>query len=152
MDVFYKEKAMPSMFSARDPSYHRNLKIPVAQLFSMTNMKNYESYADDCTRIFIEAMRDLEGKPVDAAVWLQWYAFDVIASITFQRRFGFMEQRQDLDSMIGGIDTALQYIKIIGQYPKLHAWLLGNRPLMKVLKTLIPNLPDPLGSFLTVNI
>ena len=141
---------MESMFTTRDPAYHKALKQPVAQLFSMTNMRNYETYADDCTGIFIQAMRDLESQPVDFAIWLQWYAFDVIACITFQRRFGFMEQRKDIDNMIGGLDAGLNYVKIIGQCPTLHPYLMGNRPLMKFLATVIPNLPDPLGRFIDV--
>ena len=37
---------MDSMFTTRDPLYHKHLKTPVAQLFSMTNMRNYETYVD----------------------------------------------------------------------------------------------------------
>ena len=148
MDTYYEGTAMPSVFSARDPTFHKNLKVPVAQLFSMTNMKNYEQYADECTEIFYNAMRDLEGTAVDLAVWLQWYAFDVIACITFQRRFGFLEQRADVGSMMAGIDFVLHYVKIVGQYPGLHPWLVANRTFMKIVTTMFPNLPDPMSSFL----
>lgn len=112
---------MDSMFTERDPQAHKALKSPVAQLFSMTNMRNFETYADECTKIFMDAMLDLEGQPVDLAQWLQWYAFDVIGSITFQRRFGFMEQRQDVDSMIQKINHGLEYVKVIGQ----SEWLVS---------------------------
>ena len=90
MTPFVDGEVMELMFTTRDPVFHKAFKQPVAQLFSMTNMKNYETYADECTEIFIKAMRDLEGQAIDLSVWLQWYAFDVIASITFQRRFGFL--------------------------------------------------------------
>ena len=146
----YKGDPMDSLFSTRDPSYHMNLKRPVSQLFSMTNMRNYETYADECSAIFIEAMRDLQGQPVDLSHWLQWYAFDVIACITFQRRFGFLEQRRDIDNMIGDLDAVLKYVKVVGQYPELHGWLLGNQTLVGTLKRLIPSLPDPLYRFLKV--
>ena len=116
----------------------------------MTNMKNFEPYADECTRIFIEAMQDLEGQNIDLGAWLQWYAFDVIAYITFQRRFGFMEQRRDVDGMIEALDGALNYVKIIGQYPGWHPWLLGNATLVKFVKKIAPGLPDPLRWFLEV--
>jgi hypothetical protein len=112
---------MDSMFTERDPLVHRALKGSVAQLFSMTNMRNFEVYADECTKIFLDAMEDLEGKSVDFATWLQWYAFDVIGGITFQRRFGFMEQRGDVDSMIRKIDEGLEYVKVIGQ----SEWLVA---------------------------
>ena len=147
---YYKGKPMESMFSTRDSTYHKNLKRPVAQLFSMTNMKNYEVYADECTKIFVDSMRELQGQPIDLSAWLQWYAFDVIASITFQRRFGFMEERRDIDNMIEDLDFGLGYAKVVGQFPKLHPWLVGNKNLIQTLERFRIPLPDPLSSFLKV--
>lgn len=141
---------MDSLFSTRDPTYHKNLKRPVAQLFSMTNMKTYEIYADECTKIFIDRMRELAGSPIDFGAWLQWYAFDVIASITFQRRFGFLEQRRDVDHMIGDLDFAFNYAKVIGQFPGLHKYLVGNKTLLNILARLKVGPPDPLKRFLKV--
>lgn len=112
---------MDSMFTARDPAYHRGLKTQVAQFFALSSMRNYEPYVDECTDIFAAAMRDLQGQQVDLAEWLQWYAFDVVAGLTFQRRFGFLEQRKDIDGMIGNLDTGLNILKFIGQYPELNA-------------------------------
>lgn len=108
MSPYYKDKLMPSMFTARDPTYHTSLKRPVSQKFSMTSIKSLEPAADKCTSIFLDAMRDLEGQDVDLGVWCQYYAFDVIGSITFQRRFGFMEKRQDYRNMIADIDLGLK--------------------------------------------
>ena len=150
MTPVYKNKDMDSIFSTRDPAHHKALKQPVSQLFSMTNMKNYEPYADECTRIFISAMQDLEGQNVDLGAWLQWYAFDVVAYLTFQRRFGFMEQRRDVDGMIDAIDFVLQYVRVIGQYPEWHPWLAGNRTLVGLIQKMVPSMPDPLKTFLDV--
>ncbi|KAF2018869.1 cytochrome P450 [Aaosphaeria arxii CBS 175.79] len=119
MSLNYQGRRMDSMFTERDSQAHKALKSPVAQLFSMTNMRNFEVYADECTGIFMDAMRDLEGQAVDFAEWLQWYAFDVIGSITFQRRFGFMEKREDVDGMIGKINDGLEYVKLLGQVESL---------------------------------
>lgn len=138
---------MDSLFTTRDPVYHSALKKPVAQLFSMTNMKNYEPHTDECTAIFLDSMRDLQGKPVDLAIWLQWYAFDVIGNITFQRKFGFMEQRQDVGDMIRGIDEALKYVKIIGQFPAWHRWLVGNKIFRETLPKILP-IPDTIRRFI----
>lgn len=78
-------------------------------------------------------MRDLEGQCVDLGVWLQWYAFDVIGAITFQRRFGFMESRKDVDGMINALDQGLFYGSVVSQVPALHNWLLGNRWVAKFM-------------------
>ena len=140
------------MFTTRDPAYHKTLKRPVAQLFSMTNMKNYETYADECTQIFIDALRDLQGQTVDLSAWCQWYAFDVIACITFQRRFGFMEQRRDIGNMIGDLDSAIQVSKVAGPFPELHPWLMGNTRLLQALQWLGIPLPDPLRHFVKASV
>ena len=150
MAPFYQGKPLDSLFSARDPAYHKALKQPVTQIFSMTTMRSFEPYADRCSEIFLNAMRDLQGQPVDLAIWLQWYAFDVIGEITFQRRFGFMEQRRDVDDMIKGLDAGLRYFGLVGQMPAWHAWLLGNHRLMAFVEKMLPNLPNPIPRFLKV--
>ncbi|KAK2051346.1 cytochrome P450 [Colletotrichum caudatum] len=115
MSLTYQGQQMNSMFTELDPDEHKRLKSSVAQLFSMTNVRNYETYADECTAIFLNAMNDIEGQKIDLAHWLQWYAFDVISSITFRRRFGFLEERRDVENMIGKINEGLEYVKVIGQ-------------------------------------
>jgi cytochrome P450 len=151
MAPVYKDETMDSMFTIKEPAQHKFLKSSVAQYFSMTNMRNYEKYADECTDIFIKAMKDLEGQQLDLAIWLQWYAFDVIGSITFQSRFGFMEQRKDIDSMIARIDAGLKYyVGIIGQFPHLHPYLGGNTKLTNFLTSHIQGAKDPLRGFFDV--
>ena len=141
---------MDSLFTTQDPVYHKALKSPVAQLFFMTNMRNYEPHADECTAIFIKSMQELQGQPVDLAIWLQWYAFDVIGNITFQRIFGFMEQRRDVDDMIEGINIALHYVKIIGQFPFLHGWLIGSDVIKAIWLRILP-IRDTMTKFMNVS-
>ncbi|SMY26207.1 unnamed protein product [Zymoseptoria tritici ST99CH_1A5] len=143
----YDGKPMDSMFTARDPAIHKSLKTPVASLFAMTNMKNYEVYVDECTEIFANAMRDLEGQTVDLAIWLQWYAFDVVAGITFNRRFGFLEERRDVNQMIGQLDEGMDAVKVLGSYPVL------DRPAKLLLRHVLPLLGryDPLIKFVKMS-
>ncbi|KAJ5678742.1 cytochrome P450 [Penicillium macrosclerotiorum] len=111
----------------------------------MSSIKSLEPFADECTKIFIDAMEDLEGQQVDLGAWLQWYAFDVIGAITFQRRFGFMEKREDVQEMIGGLESGLQYAGVISQVPSLHKWLIGNIWVSKLLAAQpFLKIPDPL--------
>ena len=116
----------------------------------MTNMKNYEPHADECTAIFLDSMRDLQGTPIDLATWLQWYAFDVIGNITFQRKFGFMEHRRDVDNMVLGLDHGLTYVKVVGQFPGWHRLLVGNKLFRKILPKILP-IPDTLEKFVEVS-
>ena len=151
-DVAYKSGWMPSMFSVRDPAHHQALRRPVAAKFSMSAMKAMEPFADECTDIFIDSMKELEGQKVDLSTWLQWYAFDVISAMTFHRRFGFMEQRKDVEHMIGDISDGLVFGAAISQVPSLHPWLMGS----KWLHTLLAwqpffRAPDPLRTIIKVH-
>jgi hypothetical protein len=121
-------------------------------MFSMANMRKYEPYADECSGIFIKRMREMEGQQVDLSTWLQWYAFDVIACITFQRRFGFMEEGRDVNQMIGSLDGIFQYVKVVGQYPGLHPYLMGSETFARIVMKLFPAFPDPIRSFLQVSV
>ena len=151
MTPFYNDTRMPSMFTARDPIHHSELRKPVSQKFSMTSIKAMEPFADECTGIFLQAIRDLEGQDVDLGVWLQWYAFDVIGAITFQRRFGFLEERRDIGNMISDIEKVLKYAATVGQIPEWHPYLVGNLWLSKVLASQpFVKVPDPLRTIVKV--
>lgn len=54
------------------------------------------------------------------------YAFDVITSVTFSNRIGFMEQEMDVQGIINAIEGRLAYNSVIGEAPVLHKYLLGN--------------------------
>jgi hypothetical protein len=98
-------------------------------------------------------MKDLEGQQIDLGAWLQWYAFDVIGAITFQRRFGFMEKREDVQDMIGGLESGLQYAGIVSQVPSLHGWLMGNLWVSKFLAAQpFFKVADPLRTMVQVRI
>lgn len=151
MTPYYKGTPLDSLFTARDVSYHRNLKSQVAQLFSMSNLRNYEPHVDECNTIFTSALEEAARKNevMDLAVWLQWYAFDVIGNITFQRRFGFMERREDVDEMIEGINVGLGYVKLVGQFPEIHPWIIGSRVMKFILGKLV-HLKDTMAKFMKV--
>lgn len=61
-----------------------------------------------------------------------------------------MEERRDVDNMISDLDTIQGYLKLAGQIPSVHPYLLGNRFLVGLLKTVM-TVPDPLFSFLKVD-
>lgn len=150
MAPIYEGSRMDSLFTERDPQTHKALKTQVAQVFSMTNMRNFETYADECTKIFMDSMLDPDGQVIDFAQWLQWYAFDVIGSITFQRRFGFLEERRDVDSMIQKINNGLEYVKVIGQ----SEWLVALFDFLSGLEWIksMHLWPDTMERFLEVRI
>ncbi|KIW43694.1 uncharacterized protein PV06_04770 [Exophiala oligosperma] len=149
-DAYFDGRRMETIFSTRSAEWHRFLRGRVSQLYSMSNLRGYEPYADECTAIFTRAMYELQGQRIDFSEWLQWYAFDVIACITFQRRFGFMEEKKDIGGMIEAIGAAFPYMATVGQLPFLHPWLRGNKKLMSLLKKMRPNTPNPMADILKI--
>ena len=122
------------------------------QVFSMTNLRNYEQPVDECTEVLMRMLNDVEGQAIDFTEWFQWYAFDVISNITFQKRLGFLDKKDDVLGMIRGQRFSSQYLAVIGQLPWLHPYLMGNRRLVKQLLKLRPDAPDPLGTLFTVRL
>jgi hypothetical protein len=65
MSPVFKNEIMDSLFTTRDPAHHKTLKRPVAGKFSMTSIRTMEPLVDECSEIFIQSMKDLEGQKVD---------------------------------------------------------------------------------------
>ncbi|KAI9835132.1 MAG: hypothetical protein M1819_002501 [Sarea resinae] len=131
----YEGENMQSLFSTSDPLHHKTLKQAVSSKYSLSSLREFEPKVNECTNLFTAIMREYaaSGEVVDLGAWLQWYAFDVIGAITFDRRFGFMDERRDIENIIQGIEGGLWYGCIVGQAPEFHPWLLANPILTKVL-------------------
>jgi hypothetical protein len=143
---------MASMFSTRDPEFHKALKRPVAQKFSMSSIRTLEYLVDPCSQIFHDAMVDMEDQKVDLGVWVQWYAFDAISAITFSKRLGFMERREDVSRMIEFIEFGLKYGGYAGRMRWIHSCLMGNETLMGLRAKLVPDAPDPIRTSAAVRL
>ncbi|KAK5455820.1 hypothetical protein LTS15_005137 [Exophiala xenobiotica] len=130
---------IPTVFSIRDESAHKALKRPVAGAFSMSSLVELEPMTDVCIEILQNKLNNMLDRDIDFGEWLQWYAFDVITSITFSNRLGFMEEEKDVSGIINAIEGRLAYNSVIGEVPSMHKYLLGNR-IVAQIATLIPAL------------
>lgn len=130
---------MPTIFSVRDEAAHKAIKRPVANAYSMSTMRELEPMNDACSEIFLRKLEGMVGTDVDLGKWLHWYAFDVISSITFSNRLGFMEQEADIGGIINAIEGRLVYCSIVGQAPWLHKYcLLGNTFVERLATRFVP--------------
>ena len=124
--------SVPTVFSVRSEHAHRGIKRPIAGAYSMTTLLELEGLTDECIAIFQEKIEDKlqqseHGRiEMDLGEWLHWYAFDLITSITFSNRLGFMDSESDVEGIIAAIEGRLKYNATIGQWPSLHKFLLGN--------------------------
>lgn len=139
------------MFTVRDSKQHRVLRSATAQVYSMTNLRHYEPHVDECVAIFIDLLKKHEGESIDMVEYVHWFAWDVIASITFQKRFGFLDNQGDVLGLAANRKLSAQYLALMGQVPWLHPYLLGNRRMMQLIHMLFPNAPDPHGTLFKVS-
>ncbi|POS75040.1 hypothetical protein DHEL01_v206570 [Diaporthe helianthi] len=129
-DMFHLD-GTPTLFSERDETAHRVKKRPVAAAYSMGTMKELEPMNDECSAILTAKLDGLVGGEVDLGSWLHWFAFDVITTIAFFNRLGFIEACGDVQGVIGALKTRVKYVSMVGQAPHLHKWLAGN-PLLSL--------------------
>ncbi|KAK5946461.1 hypothetical protein PMZ80_000604 [Knufia obscura] len=136
---------VPTVFSVRSEHAHRGIKRPIASAYSMTALLELEGLTDECIAIFQNKVEDKLDSSEHGSIemnlgdWLHWYAFDLITSITFSNRLGFMESETDVEGIIAAIEGRLKYNATIGQWPALHKFLLGNN-LVSWLANFVPSI------------
>lgn len=123
-----------SLFSDRDAKRHAETRRSVQGLYSMSSLVSYEGYVDECTRIFLRGMEDLaQGQTVaDMTLQFQYFAFDVIGSITYSKRFGFLDKGDELAGVMKAIKSTVKYSTLTGVLPELHPWLYNLDTRVKV--------------------
>lgn len=95
--------ALPAVFNTRDEALHKQLKNPIAPMFSMSNTITHEPFVDQVLRVlcyqldqrFVDSRRTF-----DLGNWLQYFAFDVMGTLTFSKRYGFLEEGRDVNRML----------------------------------------------------
>ncbi|KAK8115338.1 hypothetical protein PG999_007407 [Apiospora kogelbergensis] len=101
-----KGGALPAVFNTRDETLHRQIKTPIAPLFSMSNTLPLESFVDRTIKVMTDQLdeRFIDSQATfDLANWLQYFAFDVMGTLTFSKRYGFLEQGRDVGQMLSTI-------------------------------------------------
>ena len=73
-----------NLFCARNPQAHAAMRKRVADLYSMTAIKQFEPYVDNCIVLLRENLDRMAAsrEPFDLQHWMQCYAFDVIGEVT----------------------------------------------------------------------
>ncbi|KAK5721352.1 hypothetical protein LTR17_014641 [Elasticomyces elasticus] len=123
-----------NLFSTRDETEHREQRKKIANAYSMESLLKMEPAIDECGKLLLRKMGKYADRDeaVDLGTWLHYYAFDVVGALSFNNRFGFLEQGKDVDGIMQANAVILLYAALIGQVPKAHPFLLGN-PLFPIL-------------------
>lgn len=110
---------IPPVFQERDIKKHAAIRKSVASIYSMSSVASYEAAAENCTQIFKQRLDEFASNQevIDLGYWLQCYAFDVIACITFGDRFGFLNSGLDPGGLIPALWNFTVTATLVGIYP-----------------------------------
>ncbi|RAH40460.1 cytochrome P450 [Aspergillus brunneoviolaceus CBS 621.78] len=93
-----KGDPLPLVFNTRDEAFHRVFRRPIAPLYTMANVLTYESTVDRVLDLLVAQLDTRFAEPrriFDLGSWLQLFAFESMASVTFSKRYGFLEKGID---------------------------------------------------------
>ncbi|KAB8258857.1 cytochrome P450 [Aspergillus pseudonomiae] len=115
-----KGRSLPLVFNTRDEDLHKRLKTPIAHLYSLSNILTFETFVDQVLEILF---RQLEERFVPGQVafdlgnWLQYFAFDVMGTMSFSRRYGFLEKGRDDTGLLSAIWAFMKAAAPVTQMP-----------------------------------
>lgn len=104
----------------------------------MSALVQYEPLVNEVIELFLERTKSIyatPGRVCDFALWLQYFAFDVIGQITYSKTHGFVDKNEDIDGMIGYLGRLFSYVAPIGQMPFLDLLIMKN-PIILFLDSL----------------
>lgn len=130
---YTKTGAMPAVFNTRDENLHKQIKTPIAPLFSLSNIVTFERFIDEVVGIVFTQFDQrfaTTGVAFDLGAWLQYYAFDVMGTLTFSKRYGFLERGEDVNDMLKTIFTFMQTVAPVSlNHPQSHLATIPLTPL-----------------------
>ncbi|KAJ4211202.1 hypothetical protein NW759_012682 [Fusarium solani] len=134
-----------NLMNVLDNKDHAALRKQIASLYTMSALLSYEHSVDAQTAILKEKMQNFanRGDVVDLPQFLQFYAFDVIGTITIGKSMGMMESNTDMYDTCRALDGMWHYIAVLGLIPGIHlryirlAKVLGFTPPTKALDSFI---------------
>ena len=118
---YTKKGSLPAVFNTRDETLHKQLKTPIAPIFSLSNTITFEVFADQVLRVLFHQLDEryvAPNKTFDLGNWLQYFAFDVMGTLTFSKRYGFLENGSDVNGMLQTI--AEYFARVAPVSPQLN--------------------------------
>lgn len=134
---FYEGSGDPNrmnLFNMTDEKEHSIRKRKVAQLYTMSTMVNYEEPMDKMMKVFLKKFTDFskQGKWVNIPDFCQYFSFDVIGEITFDRNFSLMESESDTTGILSVVSTVQVYLCAMGLFPEWHPLVFKATKMLKI--------------------
>ncbi|KAJ0420592.1 cytochrome P450 [Aspergillus carlsbadensis] len=121
--------ALPVIFNTQNELLHKELRSPVSSLYAMGNVMKLEPLMDQTIQVLFNQLdsRFAGGeRAFDLAEWLQFFAFEVMGTISFSKRYGFLEDGRDVNGLLSGIWNFMKSAAPMGQMPWLDGLLYKN--------------------------
>jgi len=85
----------------------------------MSALVQYEPLVNEVIELFLQRTSEIyaSGKVCDFALWLQYFAFDVIGQITYSKQHGFVDKHEDVDGMIAYLGRLFSYVAPVSTVP-----------------------------------
>lgn len=109
---------------------HKRLKGPIAGLFTPNNAPLYEDRVDEVLTVLREKLDKhfiVYDRVFELGSWLQYFAFDVMGTLTFSKRYGFLDTGKDTGRMLATIKDFMRSSAPLTQIPWLDWALRKNR-------------------------
>lgn len=87
------------------------MKKPIAPIFSFSNVLTFEKFVDQILELLFTQLDQRFARsetPFDLGDWLQFFAFEVMGTMTFSRQYGFLEKGCDGNGLLGAIWDFMQ--------------------------------------------
>lgn len=131
-DTKIGRKIISNVFSTLSNEFHSEQLRPIQKFYKMSSLLPTEPLVDQTILSFIQKLDDefVLGKNAEKTCtmdeWLMFFAWDVIAQLTFSRPMGFIEAGGDQAGFLTTANKALDYFATIGQMPFLDKLLAKN--------------------------
>ncbi|KAL4793892.1 pisatin demethylase [Aspergillus venezuelensis] len=136
-DRFYRAFGHPDeskfdLFSMVNVQTHASRRRKVASLYSMSSLVSYEPAVDKCISLLVDRFGEVsaQGKSASIPHWMEYFAFDVVGSISGGEMFGMMREGDDSDGILDIIHRYLAYTSKVGLFCEWYSWIGGLNHLL----------------------
>jgi Cytochrome P450 len=124
---YTKNGALPAVFTTQDEQQHKQLKNPIAPLYALSNVVTFEGFVDEVLGVLFQQLDKrfvVSHDSFDLGDWIQYFAFDIMGTMTFSSRYGFLETGKDVDGMLQSIWSFMLTVAPVssGQHSDLHIY------------------------------
>ncbi|EOA91103.1 uncharacterized protein SETTUDRAFT_158566 [Exserohilum turcica Et28A] len=110
---------LEAIFNTTSDEIHKSLKQPIASLFTLANVPYLEPRVDEvleCLREKLDAKFVHNDVVVNLGQWVKYFAFDTMGTMTFSKRYGFLDAGKDVGKILQNI---VEFMRISAPYTQI---------------------------------